>query len=204
MHPTHGRRIRNSRSRGAMLPILALCLGLIGTATLADDERDLVTGGGVYLLSGTFEIDLTLYAERRADGTVFGNFRQSLTFQGQPIDFHGDVICFEIDSDNGRAWIGGVVRENFSTHPSFTTEIHQPGKDVWFRVLDSDLDSDGDSDSDSDSDSEMEPDRTTFLGFEGGGGIITSEEYCALQIWPDNNDRTHPMINGEINVEADD
>jgi hypothetical protein len=43
-------------------------------------------------------------------------------------------------------------------------------------------------------------DRTTFMGFEGGGGIITSEEYCDLQIWPDENARTSPVTQGDIQV----
>jgi membrane dipeptidase len=46
------------------------------------------------------------------------------------------------------------------------------------------------------------PDRTTFVGFEGGGGIQTSAEYCAAQIWPNNppNDRTSPLSAGNIQI----
>jgi hypothetical protein len=45
-------------------------------------------------------------------------------------------------------------------------------------------------------DNETEPDRSTFLGFEGV--IVTSEEYCQLQIWPDDNARTWPVNKGNI------
>jgi hypothetical protein len=58
------------------------------------------------------------------------------------------------------------------------------GDDAWFRVLDSD---DGD--------------RSTAMGF--AGEIPTSEEYCELQIWPDNNDRTHPVTSGQITLRSD-
>ena len=78
------------------------------------------------------------------------------------------------------------MTENNSEHPDFTVDITQPGRDVWFRVLDT-----GDS---------GEPDRLTFLGFEGGGGIITSAEYCEAAIWPDGDARTHPVTSGGITV----
>lgn len=36
------------------------------------------------------------------------------------------------------------------------------------------------------------------LGFEGGAGIITSEEYCELMIWP--AAPPHPVTTGNISV----
>ncbi len=143
-----------------------------------------VKGDGHYLLSGALDIKFQLNARVRADGSASGKFGQSLIFGGQLIKFQGTVTCASFDPVNGRAWIGGVVKNNKSEHPGFTTDIHEPGDDVWFRVLDT-----GDS---------AEPDRSTFLGFEGAGGIITSEEYCEAQIWPDDNARTHPVTEGSI------
>jgi hypothetical protein len=93
-----------------------------------------------------------------------------------------------VDAGEGRAWIGGVVTQNNSTHPNFTTEIHDVGRDIWFRVLDS-----GEGSSEA-------PDRATFVGFEGGGGIITSQEYCEAQIWPAGNARTVGQASGNIQV----
>jgi hypothetical protein len=58
---------------------------------------------------------------------------------------------------------------------------------VWFRVLDG-------------GEGHGAIDRTTFLGFEGGGGTITSAEYCAARIWPVANARTHAVIQGNIQV----
>ena len=69
----------------------------------------------------------------------------------------------------------------------YSTERTQPGRDVWFRVLDS-------------GEGQSEPDRTTFLGFEGDADIITSQEYCDLAIWPDDNARTSPVTEGNIQV----
>ena len=169
-----------------------LCLGLLlmasGSVPSLADDFDTAFGGGEYLFGGSIEIDFAFHATQKADGRALGNFRQSLVFQGQAVEFHGEVTCLAVDSVTGRAWIGGVVRHNMSEHPSFTGDIHQPGRDVWFRVLDSD--------------GTGEPDRSTFLGFEGGGGIITSEEYCEAQIWPDDNARTHPVTKGQIKVRA--
>ena len=46
-----------------------------------------------------------------------------------------------------------------------------------------------------------DPDRSTFLGFEmPPPGIVTSEEYCQLQIWPDDDARTWPVEHGEIRI----
>ena len=146
------------------------------------------TGGGHYSISGVIDVKFSLSANQKADGSANGQFRQSLVFQGLPIDFHGEVICVTVDSANGRAWIGAVITQNNSEHPSFTTERTQPGKDIWFRVLDSGQGSGA------------EADRTTFLGFEGDGGVITSLEYCDLAIWPDDNARTSPVTEGNIQV----
>ncbi len=146
------------------------------------------TGGGHYLLAGFLDIKLSVSAVQDGNGNASGQFRQSLIFGGNLIDFKGRVTCLAVDSENGRAWIGGVVTQNLSEHPDFQTDLHEPGDDVWFRVLDSGEGSGAD------------PDRTTFLGFEGAGGIITSEEYCEAQIWPDDNARTNPVTQGNIQV----
>ena len=95
------------------------------------------------------------------------------------MDFEGKVICLAIDPVNHRAWIGGKIKENRSTDPTLLTKIHKQGRDIWFRVLD-----------------EPSGDRSTFVGFEGSAGFITSEEYCAGQPWPADNARTWPVVSG--------
>lgn len=151
---------------------------------------NIAKGKGTYLLSGIFEIDFRFLGVKKSNGKAFGIFKQSLIFQDLPVSFTSKVTCLAFDEANGRVWFGGVILKNESEHPSFTTDIHQPGRDVWFRVLDTGKGSE-------------EPDRSTFLGFEGAGGIITSEEYCDAQIWPgppddEENARTHPVIEGRI------
>ncbi|HEX9738229.1 MAG TPA: hypothetical protein VGA91_03280, partial [Candidatus Limnocylindria bacterium] len=59
--------------------------------------------------------------------------------------------------------------------------------DAWFRVLDTGPASAGD------------PDRSTFMGFKNEE-IETSEQYCALRIWPEGNARTHPVTAGNIGI----
>lgn len=146
-----------------------------------------VTGGGIYQIGGFLDLKFSVNAIQRAEGMDGGNFRHETTFQDQLVSFSGTVTCVEVDSENGRAWIGGVITQNRSEHPAFTGDIHQPGKDIWFRVLDS-------------GEGQAEPDRSTFTGFEGGAGIITSEEYCELKVWPEDNARTSPVINGNIHI----
>ena len=145
-------------------------------------------GGGTFLVGEDIEVDFAFFANQRHGRNGRGRFHFKVELGGLPIDFRGEVICVAVDRANDRAWIGAVVTRNQSEHPSFIGEIHQPGRDVWFRVLDSGHGFGSDMD------------RSTFLGFEGAGGIVTSEEYCDAQIWPDDNARTSPVIRGGIRV----
>lgn len=184
----------NKNSKQSMRALIcAASLILAGTAS-SDDSDLVVKGAGKYLLTtgggSEIEVKFALHADRD-DGEASGRFRQKFDFGGFPIEFHGDVTCLAVDPANGRVWVGAVITQNLSVHPGFIGDIHQPGKDVWFRVLDTGKHSE-------------EADRTTFLGFEGAGGIITSAEYCEAQIWPDDNERTHPVTHGKIKLTLDD
>lgn len=163
-----------------------------------DDDEDgaegEAEGGGLLDFGGGLMVAFDFEAESDDDGgdlAAEGDLFFSVVLGGQLIEFFGDVTCLAVDGAEGRAWIGGVITVNNSEHPSWMTEIHEPGKDIWFRVLDNGEDA-------------SEPDRSTFVGFEGGGGIITSQEYCEAQIWPDGNARTVPQSSGDIEVEIDD
>lgn len=146
------------------------------------------SGGGHYLVGGVIEVGFSFGAQQKLNGAATGWFRHSTELGGLPIEFFGSVTCVSVDEANGRAWIGGVITQNNSEFPSFTDDVHQPGREIWFRVLDS-----GEG-------AGAEADRSTFVGFEGNAGIITSQEYCDLQIWPDDNARTSPVVSGDIQV----
>ena len=146
------------------------------------------TGGGHYLLQDAFDVPLTFNALQHANGTVKGRFHESLIADGETVDFSGDVVCMAVDAVNHHAWIGAVITENRSTHPDFNEWFHQPGEDVWFRLVDY-----GEG-------ANSPPDRTTFMGFENTPGIPTSEVYCQLQIWPDADARTWPVTAGNFQV----
>jgi hypothetical protein len=138
-----------------------------------------VTGGGQFEHPTFGIVTISFVAIRHADGRVSGNFQQHQPAFG--FTYKGEVTCFAVDPVNHRAWIGGVLTQ--SNDPDPITEV---GDDAWFRVLDSGQGS-------------AEPDRSTFLGFEmPPPGIVTSEEYCQLKIWPDDNARTWPVVHGNI------
>jgi hypothetical protein len=137
-----------------------------------------VSGGGQFVHPDFGSVTFSFVAGRQADGGVTGRFQQHQPAFG--FTYKGDVTCFAVDPVNHRAWIGGVLTE--SNDPDPVTEV---GDDAWFRVLDL-------------GDNGAEPDRSTFLGFEGAAGIITSEEYCQRQIWPEENARTWPVVDGNI------
>jgi hypothetical protein len=122
------------------------------------------------------------------DGRATGRFHvKADEGGGLLIDFSAEVTCLAVDPVNHRAWIGGVITKNGSTDPGLLTAIQEPGHDIWFRVLDAD-------------EGPGATDRTTFTGFEGGGGIASSAAYCAAQIWPADNARTWPVVRGHISV----
>lgn len=148
------------------------------------------TGGGHYVIGfvgDPIDTKFSMSANLREDGMATGQFRHELVFFGEVVDFSGTVTCLSVDAEEGRAWIGGVITANRSEHPAFTGPTHQPGRDIWFRVVDN-------------GEGQTAPDRSTFVGFEGNAGIITSQEYCDLQIWPEGDARTSPVTQGDIQV----
>jgi hypothetical protein len=173
--------------------------GLLGLAALACDELaapdqavranlpqlsvagNVVTGGGQFFNPDFGEVTFSFQAVRHGDGGVTGRFQQHQT--DLDLTYKGDVTCFAVDLVNHRAWIGGVLTQSNDVDP-----VAVVGKDAWFRVLD--LGSGG-----------PDPDRSTFLGFEGSAGIITSAEYCERQIWPEGNERTWPVEHGDITIQ---
>lgn len=146
------------------------------------------SGGGHYLFASTADVRFNFTAVQTGNGGAAGEFFQSFEFGGLLIEFRGRVTCVSVDPAAGRAWIGGVVTENNSTHPQFTTERTQVGRDIWFRVVDNGQGAGA------------APDRSTIMGFEGDRDIITSQEYCDAQLWPDGDVATHPVTQGNIQV----
>lgn len=146
------------------------------------------TGSGTYSLLGTTPTSFSFTALALANGNVAGELAVSTVFQGFVIDFTGAVTCVTDDPVNHRAWVGGVITSNNSTHPSFTTPRTQVGRDIWFRVVDY-----GEG-------SGAAADRSTFVGFEGDAEILTSAQYCAVQPWPAGDARTWAVTEGNIQV----
>ncbi len=149
------------------------------------------SGGGHFqltLASGdVIAVQFGMNAVVTGGGGAVGHFTHSTALDGLAIEFQGRVTCLSVDAANRRAWIGGVVTRNTSDHPGFTTPRTQPGRDIWFRVLDN-----GQGRSD--------PDRSTFVGFEGDAGFITSQDYCDGMPWPDDDARTWPVTKGNLVV----
>lgn len=129
-------------------------------------------------------------AIRTANRGAFGTFHMVRQRAGFRVEFSGEVTCLTFDPANNRAWVGGVVTANNSNDPNHTLAIHQPGRDVWFRVVDP-----GET-------PDALPDRSTVYGFEGAGGIITSAEYCEKQPWTAGDVNAFVVTSGGIQVHA--
>jgi hypothetical protein len=148
-----------------------------------EEELGSVSGSGQYDLNGLI-VTFAFNAEAEKNGKGDGEFTvYADEGGGLIIDFDAKVTCVSFDPVNHRAWIGGKVKDNRSTDPSLLTDINKNGRDIWFRVLD-----------------DPSGDRSTFVGFEGAAGFITSADYCAGQPWAAGNARTWPVVSGGITI----
>jgi hypothetical protein len=144
-------------------------------------------GGQAQLPAGFSMLKFSFNAKVKEDGSASGEFRQRYESAGGVVDFTGRVTCVSFDAVNNRAWVGGIILSNRSTNPGAMTPIHEPGREVWFRVVDN-------------GQGQAPDDRTTVFGFEGGGGILTSAEYCAAQLWTAGDANTWAVVAGNIQV----
>ena len=177
--------IRAGVAAGVAVLLAAVIGSRISAGTATDGVTASVTGGGHYQVLNAFDTQFAFSAIQHGDGRASGRFHQRVEFDTGTVDFRGEVTCLAVDPVNRRAWIGGVIVSNDSSDPVFTTPIHQPGHDIWFRVLDNGQAHDP-------------VDRTTFLGFEGV--IPSSASYCEQRIWPDGDARTWPVSEGNISI----
>jgi hypothetical protein len=172
----------------------ASCIAAPADRTDVDEASEMVacaalraSGGGQYALND-LSVHFALSAVQRPDGKASGNFHAKTSYDGLTADFHARVTCLSVDETTHRAWIGGVITKNESTDPDYAAPIYVPGKDVWFRVVDYGEGAAGVAD------------RSTFLGFEGAAGFLTSADYCAGRPWPDSDARTWPVTSGNLTV----
>ena len=140
---------------------------------------------GSYRLLDTFDTKFAFIAIQLRNGSAWGGFHHRVALDTGIVDFRARVTCLAVDPVLRRAWIGGVITSNDSTDPAFDTAVHQPGHDIWFRVLDNGYGDDP-------------ADRSTFVGFEGA--IPSSASYCEQRIWPDGNARTWSVSVGDIAI----
>jgi hypothetical protein len=158
-----------------------------GTASLNRVTASTTGGGQAQLPAGFSALKFSFNAKAKADGTADGVFSQLYETASGTVDFAGRVTCVSFDAANGRAWIGGIITRNTSTNPARQGGIFEEGHDVWFRVVDN-------------GEGQSPDDRTTVFGFEGGGGIATSADYCAAQLWTANDANTWAVVGGNIQV----
>jgi hypothetical protein len=139
-----------------------------------------LTGGGWFLFADSIPMQFGFAAVQRPNGSAVGSFHHFYSDGGFDYGFWGTLTCLAYDEAEGRAWIGGVLTKVASNDPEVGLDA---GDDAWFRVLDS-----------------VDGDRSTAMGFVGA--IESSEAYCAMRIWPDDNARTHPVTSGQITLEV--
>lgn len=166
---------------------LAVAVGippaLLSAHAMGADTGHVAVGAGHYVAAGTLDVRFSFAAITNDEGRSVGAFHGRSEDALGTIEFFAKVTCLTVDIANGRAWVGGVIVSNGSTSPNFQTAVHQPGHDIWFRVVDN---------------KGVTDDRSTFLGFEGV--IPSSAEYCATQPWPPGDARTWAVTSGHITV----
>jgi hypothetical protein len=189
--------MRNRLVFYALLPLVAACDSPVETASDVSSRHvtasvlgapAITAGGGQLTVGGTLTVQFSYNAVQLGEGAV-GHAHHSVVVGGQPVEFSTTVTCMSVDAANGRAWIGGTIRVNNSTNPGWTGAVHEPGDDIWFRVADY-----------GEGGNASQADRSTFVGFEGSAGIITSQEYCDTQPWPAGDAGTNPVTAGNLQV----
>ena len=190
----------NGLSVGLAVAILLPALGVAGRAMVRHEQTPAArgaivisaTGGGKSFVTNPAPAigiaEFSFSAVQHEDGTASGMFRMVRQRAGFNVDFTGTVTCLAVDPVTHRAWIGGVVVHNNSDDPNHTTAIHEPGQDVWFRVVDNGEGAD------------TPADRSSVYGFKGAGGVQTSAEYCALRLWPAGEANAFELTQGNIQV----
>ena len=166
---------------------LAAAVGIppaaVSAHALGPDAGHIAVGAGHYVAAGTLDVRFSFAAMTDEDGRAVGAFHGRSEDALGSIEFFAKVTCLTVDIANGRAWVGGLIVTNRSTSADYQKENHQPGHDIWFRVVDN---------------GGVAADRSTFLGFEGV--IPSSAEYCATQPWPAGDARTWAVTSGHITV----
>ena len=180
-------KLRRALATGAAIALAGVVATTVGAAP-GNGIIASATGSGEYLLLGNLQAEFELGGVQHANGNAAGAFRHSVALQGFVVEFEGNVTCVTQDTVNHRAWIGGVISVNNSTHPSYTTPRTQVGHDIWFRVVDY-----GEG-------AGAPADRTSFVGFEGDLDLPTSAAYCALRPWAAADARTWAFSEGNVQV----
>ncbi len=127
--------------------------------------------------------------QRNLSGDADGRFHFSSAVGGLAVEFHGRVTCFITDPATRRAWVGGVITKNDSEHPNWMGEIHQAGRDSWFRVVDY-----------GEGSAASQPDRSSIMFFEGTAGFQTARDFCESGFWLPDDVFTSPLLHGNIQV----
>lgn len=160
-----------------------------------DHQREAVTGAGELDLSALglglarFSYDVQL----SGGGHASGDFHQRFELDGKVVDFTGEATCVAIDPVNHRAWVGGIIERNRSTHPDYQDPaLFSHGKDIWFRAVDYGHGRGPTG----------QADRSTIFGFIGSAGFNTSAEYCAGRPWPDGDARTRTVVKGAVRIDV--
>jgi hypothetical protein len=175
-----GGHLMRIRRLPVLLVLTAVLVAGPSAAAGASGDKSAI-GGGSFLYAGIIPMQFSFGAVQRSDGSTSGSFHHFYVDAGFTYDFWGTVTCMAFDPINHRAWIGGVLTKVTSTDPDVGLVA---GDDAWFRVHDS-----------------PDGDRATAMGFASEASP-SSAVYCALQIWPEGNLRTHPVTSGQIKVMA--
>ena len=165
-----------------LVAIIALLCLSSGLQALADGGPGMAAGGGVFLYQGIVPISFAFASTLHPDGSASGTFHQSYELGGNSYAMWGRVTCMAIDTENDRAWVGGVLTKVVTSDPAFVPAV---GDDAWFRVLDTGAGS-------------ANADRSTVFGFKGA--IPSSQAYCDARPWAPDNARTHAVDRGNIVV----
>ena len=140
--------------------LLSIALVLLASPAQANAVVASASGNSQFKIHEMFGlelIDVRVFAfnvNKRADGSVSGNYEHHSIDDGQPFSVRGPLTCLTVIGN--RAWVGGIIAD--SSEPSLV------GLEMWFQVQDN-----GEG-------SQADLDWTTLIGASPVEG--SAQEYC--------------------------
>lgn len=142
-----------------------------------------VFGKGKYVNTAGLEVAFSFDANLHEDGRGSGEFHHVSKSDAGTVDLRGPITCLAIDEQERRAWMGGSLSSNASTHPDYAEDRFGTDAPVRFRILES---AEG-------------PESPGLISDLDVGGAAAAD-FCAGKAWPAGEPGGNKLLEGLVVV----